>query len=119
MAPWILFPIFFLSLACTAYGFLRVRNKVKLSLIVFAGLPVLGIAFPLAVVVINGLSGGMIESRVNLLWSFVKLLTINGGDIYMGAGGFMLAVIAIVFLVFQLLLVREKETATLNYRKPN
>jgi len=111
----ILLPIFFLSLACTVYGFLRVRNKVKLSLIVFAGLPVLGIAFPVTVVAINGLLGGMIESRMNLLWSFVKLITINGGDIYMGAGGLILAVIAIVFLVFQILLVPDKQTATQNY----
>lgn len=86
----------------------------KLSLIVITGLPVLGIAFPVTVVVINSLLGGLIENRMNLLWSFAKLLTIDGGDIYVGAGGLIISVFAIVFLVFQILLVREKQSATHN-----
>ena len=107
----LLIPQFFLSLICIFIAFWRVTNKVRLSLVVFFSLPVLGISYPLVMLMLNSMAGGIVESRYSFLWSTVLFLTIDDGDIYMGAGGFILVQISTIFLIAQFLLIRNNKSA--------
>lgn len=87
-------------------GVSRVSDPLRRGLVLLLGFVVLGITYPLSVVMFNGNTGGFIESRLSLLWSTAELFTLGDGDIYVGAGGLSLVVISSFLLVIQVLLVR-------------
>ena len=66
----------------------------------------MAISFPVLIVLLNGFSGGYIESHLSAVWSMVRLLSIADGDIYVGAGGLLLVSIATISVVIQVHLVR-------------
>ena len=106
----LLIPIFFVSLTYVFFGFQRVKNKFKLSLIFLLGLFVVAISFPLVLVIFNGITGGLIEEEASFIWHVGELLTIQGGDIYMGAGGLLVIAATTILLTLQILLVGNKPT---------
>lgn len=104
----LLIPIFFVSLVYIVLGFRRVKDRLRLGFVCIIGLLILGITFPLVMVVFNGMTGGYIENELSILWSSVELLTIQSGDVYMSAGGLILVVAATILLVLQIALVGKK-----------
>lgn len=106
----LLIPVFLLSLAYTILGVSRVNDILWQFLIVLLGVFVMGISLPLVIVVLNGFAGGFIENQLGFLWRAVKLITVADGDIYMGAGGFLLVVISTISVVMQMLIVRLKRS---------
>lgn len=106
----LLIPVFLLSLAYTILGVSNVSDKLWQFLIVSLGFFVMGISLPLVTVVLNGFAGGFIENQLSFLWRAVKLITVADGDIYMGAGGFLLVVISTISVVMQMLIVRFKRS---------
>jgi len=104
----LLIPIFFMSLAFVILGFLRSTDKLRPTGIFLLGLPIYIITFPILMSIFNGMSGGLIENKLGTLWNVVGLLTIQDGDIYIGAVGLMLVIAALVLLSLQVYLARKK-----------
>jgi len=68
---------------------------------------ILAISFPLVTVILNGITGGFIENSLSFIWTVVQFSTIQGGDIYMGAGGLLVVIASVVLLALQIFLARK------------
>ncbi len=105
----LLIPIFILSLAYTIQGIFNVRYKLRLCLIVLLGMIVMGLTFPMIIILLDSFAGGFIENQLSILWSAARQLTIAEGDINIGASGFLLVVMSAVFIVLQIMLIRANK----------
>jgi len=99
--------LFFASLMYTILGIYRLKDRFKLTLATLLGLLIITITFPITVVLIDSLLGGFIQERGSLLWSMAKFITPGNGDVYIGAGGLLLLIVATLLLAMQMLLVRK------------
>jgi len=103
-----LLPLFFVALYYTVLAVANFKNQCKTVIVILIGFVVLGLTFPVSVAVLNGLSGGLIENRLEYLWSIAEMLTIANGDIYIGGIGLMLIIFNIVLTILQVLLTRSR-----------
>lgn len=106
----LLIPLLFVSLVYTIMGLAQVRHKGRQWLILLSGFVVLGLSFPLFIVILDGIAGGFIRTHLTGLWSLVKWLTLADGDIYVGASGFIVVAFCVILLVLQIMLVRNRKS---------